>query len=139
METVIDNTHEKMSLPAPVSIAGLASSDLPTLSHDITVSTVTGPTSLAPEHIEIMARVVSVIEALSTQRHARRDATGPASICHEISRPNQAAQSRVVIGAHRFAELIETFASCNQTFTPVKSFCVRRWFFGIQYSVKKLL
>lgn len=90
-----------------------ASQDLPTLSHDITVSTVTGPASLAPEHVKIMARVVSVVETLGTQWHARGDATRPASICHEISRPNQAAQSRVVIGPDRLAELLETFASCN--------------------------
>lgn len=103
----------------------------PTLSHDITVSTVTGPTSLAPEHVEIMARVVSVIETLSTQRHARGDSTGPTSISYKISRPDQATESRVIIGPDRYAELFETFASCYKTFTPLQSFTVSRWFFGI--------
>lgn len=58
-----------------------------------------------------MARVVSVVEALGAQGHARRDAAGPASVRHEIRRPDQAAQGRVVVGPDGFAELVETFAA----------------------------
>lgn len=54
-------------LASAARLAAKASLDLPTLSHDITVSTVTGPASLAPEHVKIMARVVSVVETLGTQ------------------------------------------------------------------------
>ena len=78
-----------------------------------------------------MARVVSVVEALGAQGHARGDATGPASIRHEIGGPHQAAQGRVVIGPDRLAELLETFASCNETFAPVQRLRVRRGFLGI--------
>jgi len=86
-----------------------------------------------------MARVVSVVETLGAQGHARGDATGPASVRHEIGRPDQAAQGRVVVGPDGFAELLEAFAWCDETFAPVESLGVRRWGFGIQHNVEQLL
>ncbi|CAN7998535.1 unnamed protein product, partial [Ixodes pacificus] len=61
---------------------------------------IAGPPSLAAEHVEVVALVVALLEAVGTQRHAGRDAARAAPVRHKVGRPHQAACRRIVVPAH---------------------------------------
>lgn len=83
----------------------------PTLPHHVAVPTVTGTPGLAAEHVEVVSGVVTLVEALGAQRHARGDAARPAAVGHEVGCPDQAAERRGVVGPHCRAELVVASAS----------------------------
>lgn len=97
--------------------------------HNSRVPTITRAASLTPEHIEVVASMISRLqtkwrlqnhvapnspptgnpggespsahlEAVGTQRHAGRNAAGSAAISDEVTRPDQPAHGRRVILTH---------------------------------------
>lgn len=98
----------------------------PTLPHHIAVPAVAGTPGLAAEHVEVVPGVVTLVEALGAQRHAGGDAARPAAVGHEVSRPDQAAERRGVVGPDRRAELVVAPAARQKALAPLQSFLLGR-------------
>lgn len=96
------------------------SSAKPALPHHVAVPAIAGAPGLAAEHVEVVSRVVALVEALGAQRHARGDAARPAAVGHEVGRPDQAAERRRVVGPHRRAELLVAAAARQEALTPLQ-------------------
>jgi len=64
------------------------------------IATIAGTTRLRQEHIEVVVRVVALLEAIPAYGHAGRDAAGAAPVGHHMGHPDQSALGVVVIAAH---------------------------------------
>jgi len=70
---------------------------LPFCTHDINISTITCSTSLWSEHVVVVSDMVSSLEAISTQGHARRHGASSTSVGDEVSRPDEPTDSCIII------------------------------------------
>jgi hypothetical protein len=73
--------------------------NVPGFPHDGGVSTIASAAGLTLEHVEVVALVVAVLEAVGAKRHALRDAARSAAEGNEVGGPDQAAHRGVVIAA----------------------------------------
>ena len=84
-----------------------------TFSHNTRVPAVASSPCLGLEHVVVVSLVVAVSEALSTQRHALRDATGHASVGNKVGSPHEAAHHGVVVLLDVDAEVVRGAAPAH--------------------------
>jgi len=72
----------------------------PGFSHDGGIPAVAGPAGLALEHVEVVALVVAVFEAVSAEGHALRDAARAAPEGHKVRRPDKATHGSIVVATN---------------------------------------
>jgi len=79
--------------------------------HDTLVATVAGATSAAPKHVEVVARVIAVLEALAANGHARRQRARATPVRHVVDIPDEAAHRARVEGLQLGPEGLEAQAT----------------------------